>query len=159
MSNSALRRRAAARSHALARHREADQLGDAGRGGAGAEKQEALLGELLPGEAQRGEDAGQRDAGGALDVVIEGADLVAIARQDRNGVDVGEILPLDAAFRVELPAPPRRTPRQRRSSLRRARAAGAARDRAGHRAELWLFVPTSRTIGRQYCGGTPAQAV
>ena len=48
------------------------------------------------------EDAGQRNAGGALDVVVEGADLVAIARQDRHGVEIGEVLPLDAAFRVEL---------------------------------------------------------
>ena len=88
--------------HALPRHRLADQLGDAGRGRARAEEQEPLIGELLSGDAQRGEDPGQRDAGGALDVVVEGADLVAIARQDRDGVDVGEVLPLDAAFRVEL---------------------------------------------------------
>ena len=120
--------------HALPRHGEADQLGDAGRGRSGAEKQEALVGELLPGDAQGGEDAGQRDAGGALDVVVEGADLVAIARQDRDGVDVGEVLPLDAAFRIELPAPPRRTRRRRPCIRRRARGAGAGRDRAGRRA-------------------------
>ena len=41
-------------------------------------------------------------AGGALDVVIEGADRVAIARQDRDGVEIGEILALDTACRVEL---------------------------------------------------------
>jgi hypothetical protein len=43
--------------------------------------------------------------GGALDVVVEGADLVAIVREDRDGVEVREILPFDAAFGV---APPRR---------------------------------------------------
>src|SRR5262249_51125536 len=47
-------------------------------------------------------DAGQDNAGGALDIVVEGADLVAIAREDGHRVEVGEILPLDAAFRVEL---------------------------------------------------------
>ena len=120
--------------HALQRHRLADQLGDAGRRRPAAEKQEALVGELLPGDAQGGEDAGQRDAGGALDVVVEGADLVAIAREDRDGVDVGEVLPLDAAFRIELPAPPPRTRRRRRCTRRRAHAAGAARDRADRRA-------------------------
>jgi hypothetical protein len=40
--------------------------------------------------------------GGALDVVVEGADLVAISREDGDRVEIGEILPLDAAFRVEL---------------------------------------------------------
>ena len=53
------------------------------------------------GDAQRGENAGERDPRGALDVVVVGADLVAVARQDRHGIDVGEILPLDAAVRVE----------------------------------------------------------
>ena len=47
------------------------------------------------------EDAGQRHGGGALDVVVVGADLVAVARQDRHGVEVGEVFPLDAAFRIE----------------------------------------------------------
>ena len=41
-------------------HGEADQPGDAGRGGAGAEKEEALFGNLLLGETQGGSDAGQR---------------------------------------------------------------------------------------------------
>jgi hypothetical protein len=40
--------------------------------------------------------------GGALDVVVEGADLVAIVREDRDGVEVREILPFDAAFGVAL---------------------------------------------------------
>ena len=48
------------------------------------------------------EDPGQRDRGGALDVVVVGADLVPVARQDRHRVDVGEILPLQAAFRKQL---------------------------------------------------------
>ncbi len=36
-----------------------------------------------------------------MDVIVVGADLVAIAREDRHGIDVGEILPLDATFWVE----------------------------------------------------------
>src|SRR5205823_5294455 len=83
-------------------HSQADQLGDTGRGRARAEEQEALLRKFFPGEAQGAVDAGQRDAGGALDVVVEGADLVAIAGQDRDSVEIGEILPLDATFRVKL---------------------------------------------------------
>ena len=101
MSKSSMRRLASRDVHALHRHGLADQFGDAGRRRAGAEEQKALIGELLPGDAQCGKDAGQRDAGRALDVVVVGADLVAIARQDRHGVDVGEVLALDAALRKE----------------------------------------------------------
>src|SRR5262249_57304740 len=81
---------------------EADQCGDAGCGRPRAEEQEALLGKLSCGEAQGAEYASERDAGGAVEVVVEGADLVAIAREDGDRVEVGEILPLDAAFRIEL---------------------------------------------------------
>src|SRR5438045_5164497 len=63
--------------------------------------EQPLVGDLHPGDALRGEDAGERDRGGALDIVIEGADLVAVARQDRDRVVVGKVLPLDAAFRIE----------------------------------------------------------
>ena len=87
---------------ALQRHGLADQLGDAGGGRAAAEEQEPLLGQFLSGDAQRREDPGQRHRGGALDVVVVGADLVAVARQDRHRVDVGEILPLEAALRKQL---------------------------------------------------------
>src|SRR5262249_55726569 len=75
---------------------------NAGCGRSSAEEQEPLIGKLLSGQAQRSEDAGQDNAGGALDVVIEGAVLVAIAREDGDRVEIGEILPLDAAFRGEL---------------------------------------------------------
>src|SRR5205814_9983091 len=86
---------------ALPRHREADQFGDAGAGRAAAEKQEPLIGQLCSGDARGGEDTGERDPRRALDVIIVGADLVAVARQYRHGVEVRKILPLDAAFRVE----------------------------------------------------------
>jgi len=78
--------------HALTRHRR----------GPGAEKQEPLAGEFLPRDPQGTGKAGQRGAGRTLDVVVEGADLVLVACQDRDGVEVREILPLDAAFRPEI---------------------------------------------------------
>src|SRR6202008_3700226 len=54
----------------LASHREADPLGNTSGRRACAEEQETLLGELLFGQTQRGEDAGQCDAGSALYVVV-----------------------------------------------------------------------------------------
>ncbi|HVB15881.1 MAG TPA: hypothetical protein VNF04_05060, partial [Stellaceae bacterium] len=65
--------------HAFHCHGLADQLGDAGPRRTAAEKQEPLIGEFLFGDAQCGEDARERDPGGALDVVVVGADLAAIA--------------------------------------------------------------------------------
>ena len=47
------------------------------------------------GDAQRREDAGQRDRRGALDVVVEGADAVAVLLQQPERVVVGEVLELD----------------------------------------------------------------
>jgi hypothetical protein len=87
--------------HSLQRHGLADQLRDAGPGRTTAEEQEALVRDFLPGDTQRGKDARQCDAGGALYVVVIGADLVAIAREDRNRVDVCEVFPLDAALWVQ----------------------------------------------------------
>ena len=43
---------------ALGDHRRHNEIGDAGRGFAGAEEQQFLLGELGTGNAQRREDAG-----------------------------------------------------------------------------------------------------
>src|SRR5438309_1509499 len=59
-----------------------------------------MLSDFLLGDAQGSKDSSQCDTRSAVDVVIEGADLVAIALEDRDGVDVCEVLPLDAAFRV-----------------------------------------------------------
>src|SRR4029077_13311403 len=79
-----------------------DQRAIPGPRRAGTEKQEPLIGDLLSCDAQRGEDPGEGDSRGALDVVIECADLVPVALENRHGADVREVLPLDAAFRIEL---------------------------------------------------------
>ena len=102
MSNSALRRRAAARSIPSCAIARLISSAIPVAAEPGAEEQETLLGKLLPGDAQGAVDAGERHAGGALDVVVEGANLIAISREDRDCVEVSEILPLDAAFRIEL---------------------------------------------------------
>ena len=86
--------------HSLQRHGLADQLRDSGSSRAAAEEQEALVSDLLPGDTQCGEHPRQRYTSGALDIVVVSADLVAIARENRHGIDVREVLPLDAAFRV-----------------------------------------------------------
>ena len=101
MSNRVLRLPRCGEVQAFPRHGEADQLGNAGGSRSGAKEQEALVGELLPVEAQGSKDAGQRHPGSALDVVVEGADLLGIARQNRHRVHVGKILPLDAASRIK----------------------------------------------------------
>ncbi len=90
-----------ANGHSLERHGLADQLRDSGPSRTAAQKQQTLLGDLLPSDTQSGKDTGQRDTRGALDVIVVGADLIAIAREDRHRVDVGEVLPLDATFWVE----------------------------------------------------------
>src|SRR6266404_3186619 len=86
----------------LLRHRKTDQLGDAGGGGPSSEKEKTLIHQLLPGEAQRAKDAGQRDPGSALYVIVECADHILVFRQYRDGVEIGEVLPLDATLGIEL---------------------------------------------------------
>ena len=51
-------------------HGQADEFRYARAGRPTAEKKKALIGEFPFGDAQRGEDAGQCHAGGALDVVV-----------------------------------------------------------------------------------------
>jgi len=79
---------------ALVDHRLDQQVGDAGGRLAGAEAHEGLLRQRLAGDAQRREDAGHRHRGGALDVVVEAADAVAVLLQQGEGVVVGEVLEL-----------------------------------------------------------------
>ncbi len=64
-------------------------------GFARAEKQHALVGQFSAGDAQRGQNAGERHGTGALDVVVEGAGAVAVFFQKAEGVAVAEILELD----------------------------------------------------------------
>ena len=54
-----------------------------------------MVGQLGVGGLERGEHPGTRHAGRALDVVIEGAVLVAVLLQEPEGVVVAEVLELD----------------------------------------------------------------
>ena len=79
-----------------------DHAGDAGAGRAGAQEHDSLVRELAAGDPQRAEHADQRRAGGALDVVVVAAHLVAIAVEQPHRVDTGPILEVDAAAREHL---------------------------------------------------------
>src|ERR1700680_3523733 len=78
MSNSALRRLAARISIPSSAMAWVISSAIAGPAGAPAEEQKALVRDLLPGDTQSGENPHQCDAGGALYVIIVGADFVAI---------------------------------------------------------------------------------
>ncbi len=78
----------------LGDHRRDGQVGDAGRGLAGAHEQDLLVGELAAGDAQRRDDARERHRRGALDVVVERADALAVPLQQPERVVVGEVLEL-----------------------------------------------------------------
>jgi hypothetical protein len=41
-----------------------------------------------------------RNGRSALDIVVVGADLVLVLGEQRHGIEVGEIFPLHAAFRI-----------------------------------------------------------
>ena len=87
--------------HAFKRHGLADQFRDASRCRSATQKQKPLIGELLSRDAQGTENARERDSGRTLDIVIIGANLVAVALENWYGVDIGEIFPLDAAFWIK----------------------------------------------------------
>src|SRR5208337_3100302 len=67
-------------------------------GGTGAEEQEGLLGELPAGGAKRSKNSRKRDRRGALDVIVEAANPVAVAGKQPDGVGSRPILELDAAI-------------------------------------------------------------
>jgi hypothetical protein len=84
------------------RHRQADEVGDAGARGAGAEKEEGVVLHVVAEDAQCGVDAGDGHGRSALNVVVVAADEIAVAGQERYGVEVGEVLELDAAARKQF---------------------------------------------------------
>ena len=88
--------------HAFADHLLADEVGDADGRAAGAEEEVGVVGEPLVEDAVGAEEARHRDGCGALDVIVEAADLLAVAREKRHGGAVGEVLELDAAAREDL---------------------------------------------------------
>ena len=78
------------------------QIGNAGGRLAGTEEEHALAIERGAGDAQRRAQARQRDRRGALNVIVEGADAVAILLQEAKGVVVGEVLELHHHPRKDL---------------------------------------------------------
>jgi len=56
---------------------------------------EGVLAQFCLGDAQRGEESSDGDRGSALDVVVEGAILVAVFLEEAEGVVVAEVLELD----------------------------------------------------------------
>ena len=79
-----------------------EQFAGAHAGLAGAEEEEALVAQGAAGDAQGRQDAGDGHRGGALDVVVEAADLVAVLLQQVEGVAVGKVLELDEGAGVHL---------------------------------------------------------
>ena len=86
------------------------------------------------GDAQGGEDAAEGDGGGALDVVVEAADAVAVALEQRGGVGQGEVLELDARVREHVLHGGDELLEELVVGGAGDRAAGAARGTAGRRA-------------------------
>ena len=71
------------------------QVGDAGGGLARTEEQQLLLGELAAVDAQRRENACQRNCRRALDIVVESADPIAVFLQQAECIVISEILELN----------------------------------------------------------------
>ena len=72
-----------------------EEVEDADASGAGAEHGDFLLGEGDAGGVDGGEEGGGGDGRGALDVVVEGAEAVAVALEEAGCVDAGEVFPLE----------------------------------------------------------------
>ena len=85
--------------HPGGRHGVDQQVRDAHSRRAGAVNDDALVGEFGVGGRHCRQDGCDYHAGGALDVVIEGRDLVAVAVQDAVCVARREILPVQQRVR------------------------------------------------------------
>ena len=86
----------------LRHHFPADHVQHADAGRAGAEHHDLLLRKRATGNLRGTVQCTDGDRGGALDVVVEGQQLVAVAGQDRLGVRGGEVLPLQQHVRQLL---------------------------------------------------------
>lgn len=86
---------------ALVHHPFDDALGDADAGAAGADHDDALVGELGIDAlgANGAEEAGERDGAGALDVVVEAEEAVAVRVEDVVGVLRFKVLELHEGVR------------------------------------------------------------
>ena len=87
------------RGQAFGGHRLGEELGHADRGGARAQEEEPLPRQRSTGDSQCAEKTGEGDRRGALDVVVEAADAVAVALQMPDRVIPCPIFELDQRMR------------------------------------------------------------
>ncbi|MND99300.1 hypothetical protein D3C80_916830 [compost metagenome] len=74
-------------------------LGNTATCRAGAQEGDGLIAQLAAGGAAGGDQAAQRDGCGALNVVVEAADFVTVAVQQRGGVILRKIFELQQHVR------------------------------------------------------------
>ncbi len=77
-------------------------LGDPGAGRSGTDDDDLLITDRAVGLAQPGQHRGHGHRGRALDVVVERAQVVAVAIEQEMGVVLGEVLPLQHHVREDL---------------------------------------------------------
>ena len=80
--------------------RRHEEVGNPLGGGPGSGEDDALVAHRLPGEAQGRVHTGGHDGGGALNVVVEGAQPVAKTRQLGDRVGLQKVFPLQDGVRV-----------------------------------------------------------
>jgi hypothetical protein len=120
--------------------------GDAQSGGAGAHHHRALRGELAARAGERRQHAGEADRAGALDVVVERRQPVAVAIQQVRGVVLAEVLPLQQRAREHFAHRLDELLHQRIVGLAAQPRPGQPRYSSSSSSEA-LFVPTSRLTG------------
>ncbi len=99
------------RARAVLDHRHDEQFGDAGGGGARAIDDDALVAQRRADDISGGEQPGERDGRRALNVVVEGAQVVAVAIEQASRIAAREIFPLQHSVGIHDCAP---LPRMRR---------------------------------------------
>ena len=83
-------------------HLAQQQRADAAAGGAGADDRDPVLAQRQTGHMNGGQQGSGRHRRRSLDVVVEGAQAVAIAREQAPGIGLREILPLQQHMRPAL---------------------------------------------------------
>ena len=78
----------------LAHHGVANLVGDSNARRTGSEDDHALVAQRRPADADGGDGRRQRDRAGALHVVVEGADAVAVLLEDAPSIARREVFPL-----------------------------------------------------------------
>ena len=123
-------------------------------GGARAVNHDPLIGELLALDPERGEDAGQGNGTGTLNVVVERQHPVAVALQDGEGVVLAQVLPLDQRSREQAG--------ERLDELGDQLVVGLARHPLAAPAEIQVVLQQLPVVGAdvqadgQGCGGIDA---